>query len=282
MHEEHTHDDRRAEQHATIFGAVAQYRILFAIVLFFGAVALATYAYATYKQVGYMYHGPTTIQVEGAGEVVARPDVATFSFSVMAEAETPEAAQQQSAEAINAITEYLETEGIAEEDIKTTYYNLYPKYEYVRETTSSGGSVEIARLPANQELVGYTVDQSIEVKVRETDKAGNLIAGAGERGATNISGLQFTIDDETELIEEAREQAIADAKEKAEKLAADLDVRIVKLVSFWEDGNGRYPEPYGYGGDMMMESSAVKNTAPSMPSGENTITTRVNLTYEVR
>lgn len=282
MNEIHTGNDRNLGQQ-TIFGAVAQYRILFALVLFFGAVALAAYAYATYKEIGYMYHGPTTIQVEGEGEVMSRPDVATFSFSVMAEAETPDAAQQQSAEAINVITEYLKGEGIEEADIKTLYYNLYPKYEYVRETTSaSAPAIDRGYYPANQELVGYTVDQTIEVKVRETEKAGDLIAGAGERGATNISGLRFTIDDESDLMAEAREMAIADAKEKAEKLAEDLDVRIIRLVSFWEDGNGRYPEPYGYGGDMAMESSVAKSVSPSVPSGENTITARVHITYEIR
>lgn len=283
MHEEHNHEHKPHGPHgATLFGVAQHHRILFAAVLLFAAVALASYAYATVKQIGYMYYGPTTIQVVGEAEVVARPDIATFSFSVMAEAETPDAAQQQSAESINEIVEFLKGEGIAEEDIRTTYYNLYPKYEFV-----AAGTVSSDRggfMPQNQELVGYTVEQSIEVKVRETDTAGGLIAGSGERGATNISSLRFTIDDEESLMADARAEAIADAKEKAGVLADNLDVRLVRLVSFWEDGNGQYPmDKYGYGGDMAMESMAVRNeTAPSLPSGENTITARVTMTYEIK
>lgn len=285
MHEEHNHDHKPHGAHGgTLFGAVAQYRILFALVLAFGALALAVYAYTTWKQSQYMYYGPMTIQVEGEGEVVARPDIATFSFSVMSEAETAEGAQQHSAESINTIMEYLESEGIKEEDIRTSYYNLYPKYEYVAVGAPEPAIDRGGFVPRNQELVGYTVDQTIEVKVRETDKAGSLIAGAGERGATNISGLRFTIDDESALMAEAREKAIADAKEKAKKLADDLGVRIVKMTAFWEDGNGRYPmDGYGYGGDMaVMESSSIKSTAPSVPTGENTIAARVHITYEIK
>lgn len=262
----------------TFFSALAQHSMLFALVLVSAVIALGAYAYTTLKHAGYEFGGPTTITVEGEAEVFARPDIATFNFGVTAEAETATAAQDESAEAMNEIIAYLTAQNIAEEDIKTTNYHLSPRYEYVRE---QGQTCEPGFCPPGERtLVGYSVNQTIEVKLRDTENAGDVIAGVGERGATNMSGLRFTIDDESNLRAQAREEAIQDAQEKAHALAEDLNVRIVKLRGFWENNDQPYYARNGYGGDnAMMESAAV---APDLPSGENTIISRVSVTYEVR
>lgn len=246
----------------------------------FGVIALGAYTYATLKEARYFYGGPVTISVAGEGEAVAVPDIATFSFAVRAEGADATEAQTQSAEAMNDILAYLEGEGVSETDIKTTNYRLNPRYEYHRVTCVAGEPC-----PGNERvLAGYEVSQSVSVKVRETDTAGTLISGVGERGATNVSSLQFTIDDEDTLYAEAREKAIVDAKEKAKVLADNLDMRLGKLVGFWEPQEQMYG--YGRGGVGMMESAAydgdMKVVAPSVPKGENTITVQVNASYELR
>lgn len=240
----------------------------------FAVLALGAYTYFTLKQARYIYSGPTTISVRGVGEATRIPDIATFSFGVEAQAEEPSAAQSQSAESLNAIVAFLEEQGIEKSDIKTTAYNLYPRYEYLQ-AACSGGFCPSGR----QELAGYVASQTVEVKVRDTAAAGALIAGAGERGATNVSGVQFTVDDETEAKAEARAQAIEKARAQAKELAKALDARIVRLVGFWEE-EGSYPMyERAYGGAMMDEAASV---APSLPTGENTVTATVNLTYEIR
>lgn len=253
-----------------------RFQALVFLVLALAVVALGAYSYHTFKQSRYGMTGPNTISVSGTSEVFARPDIATFSFSVTAEAADPATAQAESAGAINAIMAYLTGEGIEERDIRTSGYYLSPRYEWIQAPCTPLGVCP----PGRQNLAGYTVSQTIEVKVRDTAKAGDLIAGAGSRGATNVSGLSFTIDDEESLKAEAREAAIADAKEKADALARALGVRLVKLISFWED-QGAYP--YGYM-ERAMSSDAGMGGAPvpSIPTGENTIRSNVTLIYEIR
>jgi len=246
------------------------------IVLLLVAAGLVAYTYLAVKQARYVYSGPTTVSVRGVGEVTRIPDIATFSFGVLAEAKDPTTAQTQSAERANAIIAYLSEQGIADVDVKTTSYNLSPKYEYIQGQCQGNFCA-----PGRQNLVGYTVNQMMTVKVRNTETAGTLIGGVGERGATNVSSIQFTVDDDSEAKAEARAEAVADAKAKAKELAKTLDVRLVKLVGFWEEEGGGYPMYYdkGYGGDAMMSEASV---APSLPSGENTVMSAVNLTYEIR
>jgi len=218
-----------------------------------------------------------TITVSGLGEVFAVPDLATFSFSIIVERPTASAAQEDAAELANEAIAYLKAQGIEEKDIKTTGYNVYPRYIYPQ--------VECFRYPCpggERQLDGFEINQSITVKVRETTKAGTILSGLGEVGVENISGLSFTIDEPNALENEAREAAIADAKEKAEVLADQLGVRLKRVISFSESSDGGYPIPYyaeefGRGGDV-----AVSSVAPDVPTGENKITSRVHITYEIR
>jgi len=250
-------------------------------VLLLAVLALASYTYLTVKQAKYAdnMYGPTTISVTGKGEVIQTPDVAKFSFSVQAEADSPETAQKESADAINTIVAYLKESGVAEADIKTTGYNLWPRHKERPVPVPTLMEVMPPDYDYGSGIIGYTVEQTVEVKVRDTDKTGALIAGVTDQGATNMSGLQFTLDDDSSAKAEARAKAVADAKQKAQQLADTLGVRLVRLQGFWEEEGGGYPMyDDGYGGGMM-EKGAV---SPELPPGENTITSVVNLTYEIR
>lgn len=245
-----------------------------------GIIAGATaYTYYTFKLAEGAYTGEVTINVRGEGEVTAIPDIGTFTFGVQAEGADANEAQANNTEAMAAVVDFLQAEGVAEEDIKTANYNLNPKYRYEERVCTSGSYCP----PGERVIDGYEVFQNVTVKVRELDQAGTLIAGAGERGATNISQLQFTIDDETVLEQEARTKAIADAKVKAKQLAADLGLELGKVVGFYEE-TGDYPKMYeGYGG--AMEERAVMSmdaAAPAtLPTGENEVRSVVSITYEL-
>lgn len=238
--------------------------------------ALAAYANLAMKQARYSNYGPTTINVRGEGEVFAKPDIGKFTFSVRAEGDDAGAAQEASATAMNEIIAYLTGAGVSEDDIKTVGYYLNPKYTYPNNPCAVGMYCP----PGEPQADGFEVSQSVEVKVRDLDKSGELISGAGERGATDISSLQFTIDDESNLKAQAREEAIADAKEKADKLADALGVRIVRMVGYYEEE--MYPPYYSGAMDMAMERSVAQSATPAMPTGENSITSNVNITYEIR
>lgn len=244
-------------------------------------VALASYSYYTIKQSKYMWGGPVTISVIGKGEVFAKPDIATFSFTVGAKEADAVASQNKAGETMDAVLVYLKESGIDEKDIKTSYYNLNPRYEYPQVTCTQWSCPP----QGEPKLIGYEVSQSVSVKVRDTSKAGELVAGVGSKGAQNVSGLSFTIDDEDKLMAEAREAAIVDAREQAKALAANLGKTLGRMTGYWEEQGG-YPMPYGIGGamDMMKSESAMSEMSrpASIPTGENTITSQVNISYEIR
>jgi uncharacterized protein YggE len=240
-------------------------------------VALLAYTYFAFVQARQVANMPVSITVDGKGEIFARPDIATFNFTVMTKEADAATAQNKAAERMNAIVAYLGEMGVEEKDIKTTGYYLNPRYEYADMRCNEWGCP-----PSGEpKLVGYEVSQSVDVKVRKTDDAGTLIAGVGNLGATNVGGLNFTIDDEDSLKSKAREAAIADARAEAESLAEKLGVRIVRMTGYWED-QGYYPM-YGYGGDMAMDMAKNESmVAPQIPMGENTIMSTVHITYEIK
>jgi hypothetical protein len=252
-------------------------QLLITLVLVGSVVALGAYAYVTLKQ-NAQWGGPMTINVSGKGEVMAKPDIAQFSFSVRGEGTDAAAAQTASAEKINAVTAFLKENGIEDKDVKTEGYNLNPKYKYEQKPCLYGAYCP----PGEQIADGFEVYQSITVKVRDIDKAGTLLSGVGDKGATDISGLNFTIDDEEALKDEARKLAIEDAQAQAKVLADSLDVRIVKMISYYEDSP---MSPMYYGGEMRdMAMSAKAESAPvaNIPTGENKTISNVTITYEVK
>lgn len=254
-----------------------RFKVLVFIVLILASIGIAAYTYLAYTQAKYMGMGMSTISVQGMSERSMKPDIATFTYSVVADGATAVEAQEKSAASTKAIVDYLKAQGVEEKDIKTAYYNLYPKYEYSNTNCNEWGYCP----QGEQKLVGYTADESVSIKVRNVDNAGNLISGVGSNGATNVSGLTFTIDDTDTAREEIRAEAIADAKEKADRLADSLGVRLGKLVNYYEDSPTPYPM-YGYGGGMMEKAEDAMMSAPSIAPGENELTSTVTLIYEIK
>lgn len=247
------------------------------VVLIVLAVFLAVEAIGGYKNLREINPSYNSISVNGEGEVVSIPDVATFSFAVSVDAKVVSDAQKQVTEKVDSILAELKTLGIEEKDIKTTDYSVWPKYSYEATMCSLGSYCP----PAQQRQDGYTVSHGISVKVRKTEDVGKAFALVGDNGATNLSGISFTVDDEEKVLDEARAKAINDAKEKAEMLADELGVRLVRVVSYY-DNIGGGPMPYyaeGMGGDMVRTSAS---SAPSIPVGENKVVMNVTVVYEIR
>lgn len=220
------------------------------------------------------------ITVTGTGEAVVIPDIAQVDFTVTEQSATVAEAQAKATERTNAAIAFLEEQGIAEEDVKTTYYAVNPRYDYGSQTCGYGMPCPPASAPR---IIGYEASQSMQVKIRDTAKAGQVLEGLGSLGVQNISGPHFTVDDADAVEAEAREKAIEEAREKAKVLAKQLGVRLGKTVSFYEN-EGMYPM-YGYGkGGMAMDGAAearVSAVAPTLPLGENETTVSVSITYEI-
>lgn len=218
---------------------------------------------------------PNTITVSGTGEAVAIPDVATFSFSVTQKAKTVVEAQTGATKKINDALKAVRDAGVADKDIQTTSYNINPHYEYI-----SGGVCSANYCPPGKSVMtGYDVSQSIQVKVRDLSKAGSIFASIGSLEVENVNGLNFSVDDPDMVKNEARDKAIANAKEKAKLLAKQLGVRLVRVNSFSEN-NDSYPRPMMYSFD---SASVGKGGAvsPEIPAGESKFTNNVTIVYEI-
>jgi uncharacterized protein YggE len=215
-----------------------------------------------------------TINVAGTGEVIVIPDVAVFSFTVTETSETVDTAQSLATSKINKALDALKAAGVEEKDLKTESYNIYPEYKWNQGICYMGSCPD-----GREELVGYTVSQTTQVKVRDTKKAGEMLTLVGANGISNVSGLQFTLDDADSAKEEARSKAIADARVKAKKLAKDLGVDLGDVVSYYEDGPGGYPM---YDDAMYMSAKMESaSMAPQLPAGENTVISNVTVTFEI-
>lgn len=225
-----------------------------------------------------------SFSVSGEGKVVAVPDVAEFTFSLITQGgKDLGRIQQENTERVNRAIGFVKSEGVGAKDIKTENYSVEPRYQYfncgpviLRESGS-----ESARPCPPPEIVGYTITQTVSVKVRDFSKIGTLLSGVVSAGANSVSQLNFTVDDPTKLENEAREEAIAKAKEKAEMVAKAGGFSVGRLISI-QEGGGYYPQRIyaleakgGFGGD------AAAMPAPSVEPGSQEIRVNVALVYEI-
>ncbi len=227
------------------------------------------------------------ISFDGKGEVSAVPNLATISFTINDTEKDLKSAQDKVTAKEKAALAFLDSQKIDKKDIKTENYNSYPQYEYLNsicptyQLDTGSGMMPRYCPPGKQTLTGYTVSENISVKVHDLSKAGDIVKGIGAVGVSEISGPNFSIDKEEELKAQARKMAIDEAKTKAEVLARDLGVHLVRIVNFSENGN----YPIMYGGAMMSADKGVSSQsapAPELPTGENKITSNVTITYEIR
>lgn len=235
------------------------------------------------RYVGQDYLGQRTITVSGTGETTAVPDIAEFTFSIFEESKELASAQKTATEKANAAIAFLRESDIAKDDIKTVHYNIGPRYEF-----RGRGQVICAVYPcppppidAERVLVGYEVVQTILVKVRDTEAVGALLAGVGSLGASNVSGVVFTVDDEEKFQSEAREEAVKKARAEAKRIAVALGVRLGRVTSFSEYGGiTPFYREKAYFDAAIGAPAAVP--APELPAGTNTFSTTVTVTYELR
>jgi uncharacterized protein YggE len=250
-------------------------RLLGSLVLAMIVVALASYAVLTARSAKLTKDAPTTISVNGDGEVKVAPNLGQFSFSVMAKGKTAQEAQSTSTTRMNDILAFLKSQGIEDKDIKTSDYSLSPKFTYESAMMPCDGW----NCPPPKEIPdGFEVSQMVTVKVHDASKAGALLAGVGEKGATGISSLSFTLEDDKPAKAEARDKAAADAKEKAQKIAQQFGMKLGRMTGYYE--NQTYADPVAYGGYAM--DMAKSETAPvPTPTGEQKVTASVSVTYEL-
>jgi uncharacterized protein YggE len=222
--------------------------------------------------------GPTTIGavdlntqqaglwVTGQGEVTATPDLATLYLGVEAQADTVAEAQSQAAEAMDNVMTALTDNGIDEDDIQTQYFSI----DQVTRWDSDKDE---------QVVIGYRVTNMVTVKIREIDNVGAIIDAVAEAGGDfiRVSNIAFSVEDPSEYYEEARAEAMADAKDKAEQLA-DLAGIELGNPTYISEGTIYAPVIYRDAGMAI----PVEEAAPtSISPGELELTLSVQVAYAI-
>lgn len=217
-----------------------------------------------------------SFSITGEGKVTTVPDIATFTFGITTEGgKNLSDLQKENTERANAAIAFIKTAGVETKDIQTENYTVSPRYQYATCVGNTGGTCP----PPT--IVGYTVSQTVRVKVRDFTKAGDLVGGVVGKGANTVSSLSFTIDDPTSVETAARAKAIAQAKEKAKAIADAGGFSLGRLLGI-EEGNAFTPmyytaEKFGRGG-----ADQDMAPIPTIEPGSRDVTVTVTLRYEIR
>ena len=214
--------------------------------------------------------------VSAEGKAIAVADIAEFSFQVITEGGNEVAKlQEDNAKAMNRAIEFVKGKGVDKKDISTQQYNIQPRYQNIICEYRSGDVCPPA------EIVGYTVQQSTNVKIRNFENISSLLSGVVKNGANSVSELQFTLDDSTEFENQARAEAIKKAQSKAQNIAQNTGFNLGRLLSI----NENFSSPPMYSRNMVFDSAKVmdvESVAPSVEAGSQEITVQVNLEYEIK
>lgn len=201
------------------------------------------------------------ITVSASGYAYAEPDQARLSAGVTAEADSAEAALSANTELMRKVVDGLKEAGIDAKDIQTSNFNVEPRYTNPRDGTS----------PA---INGYRVSNQVGILVRDLKSLGGLLDKLVSLGANQVYGLAFEVSKQETLKDEARKDAIANARRRAELLAAAAGSKVDEVMTISEESS--------YGGPRPMAMRAAKAEAAPIESGTETLEARVTVTWKLK
>ena len=211
-----------------------------------------------------------TIDIAGQGSVTAAPDMAMVSSGVVSDADTAAEAMTANSTAMAEVVARIKEAGIEARDIQTSGFNVSPRYARVKSSDPQ---------EYRQELVGYRVSNSVNVRVRDLAKLGGLLDVMVRDGANQVGGVSFIVSNADTLKDEARKEAMADAMRKAKLYAEAAGVELGRVLSINEQDHS--PRPV-----MMMARAEFKGADAAAPApieaGESELSIRVNVSWELK
>lgn len=211
-----------------------------------------------------------SITVEGVGEVRAAPDMATISSGVTTQGATAREALDANTAAMAELVATLRQSGIAARDIQTSGFSVSPDYVYSDERDASG-------YPRPPRINGYQVMNTVTVAVRDLPTLGAILDRAVTVGANTINGVSFSVADPSELYNQARQSAFANARQKAELYAAAAGGSLEELQSISESQGFNQPQPMPM---YAMRAEADQATVP-VEAGELSFSINVTVQWEL-
>jgi uncharacterized protein YggE len=215
---------------------------------------------------------PEGFWVSGTGEVTVTPDLATVILSIQSQEDTVAAARTVAAEGMSKLMASLADSGIADKDIQSSGFNISQRTRWNDYTST-------------QTVIGYQVTNTVTVKIRNVDNVGDVIDAVVQAGGdlVRISDLTFSVEDPSVYYEEARQKAIADAKDKAEQYAALLGVTLGE-PTYVAEGSMTSNIYSSYSSYSLPAPTIVEYSlaGTSFSSGENTVTLNVTVAYDIK
>ena len=209
----------------------------------------------------------TGIWVTGQGEVSVKPDIAIISLGIEAEDDSVASARNRAAAAMNDMMDTLTSNGIADKDIQTQYFNIQQVRTWDPDTQKSV-------------VTGYSVTNTVTVTIRDIDKVGTIIDAVAEAGGdlTRINGINFSVDNPDEFYEEARKEAMIDARNKAEELAKQANANLGDVTFISEN---QYYAPVAKSATAMAYDEGA-GYSTSISPGELDISLSIQVAYAIK
>ncbi|MGB0386402.1 MAG: SIMPL domain-containing protein [Ardenticatenaceae bacterium] len=202
-----------------------------------------------------------TVSVSGTGVVSAVPDQATIDIGVRTEGKTSEEALEENNDKMDALLASLKRAKILSKDIQTRDFSIWPQYR-----ESSSGTTRIT---------GYEVSNTVVITVRDIENLGQTLDAAVKAGSNQVNGIRFGFSDPAALLDQARENAMKDAKRKATELAQLADVELGTVVTISESGSA--PRPVFRGAAESFDQAA----SVAIEAGESSLSQSIQVTYEL-
>lgn len=204
-----------------------------------------------------------TVTVSASASVEVDPDAASITSGVVSEAATAREALDANTKSMSNLIDGLKAAGIAEKDIQTSNFSIHPRHEH---NPKDGGPPK---------LVGYNVNNSVNVLVRDLPKLGEILDLMVSLGANQMQGMNFIVTNAETLKDEARREAIANAQRRAKLYATAADAKVGDVVRISEDISSEE------GGPRPMFRAAKMASAVPVAPGQETLEARVTVTWEL-
>ncbi|ODT83030.1 MAG: hypothetical protein ABS76_05785 [Pelagibacterium sp. SCN 64-44] len=211
-----------------------------------------------------------TITIEGRGEVLAAPDMAQINSGVTTQGASAREALDANTAAMSELIAALKAAGIEARDIQTSGFSVNPNYVYSDERDENGYS-----LPPR--INGYQVSNTVTVTVRKLDALGTILDKSVTIGANTVNGVSFSVADPSDLYNQARKAAFADARAKAELYADAANVTLDEIISISETQGYNSPQPY----PMYARADMAVAQAVPVEAGEMAFAINVSVQWEL-
>lgn len=221
-------------------------RIFFSIVIVATALAPMS-AYAAEK----------IVTVTGESMIAVAPDTAAIRIGVTSQGKTAREASEANAKRMTSVLAAIKDSGIADRDVQTSRLSLQPQYDPNKSGTAR--------------LLGFQVTNQVTIKIHDIDKLPTILDRAIAAGANEMSGIEFIVSEQSKLLDQARDDAIADARRKAELYARAAGAKLGHVLSIIEEGSSPPPRPM----------QAMRSGAVPVAPGEQMLRASVSVSYEL-